>query len=142
MGDRVASKRKTSRSKQALIEARQKRDGGREIPGPSTDPATNLILADIAMRAGSYILRDVVERRILGRKFDKQTAKDIVANQSLGQNLWRVGAAKLATRSVPGALMVSGGLAAKVLYDRAKRKRDARRTGEAKLLDQASESDS
>ena len=142
MGNSVASKRTTSRSKQALIEARRKRDAGREIPGPSTDPATNLFLADIAMRAGSYILRDVVERRILGRKFDKQTAADIVANQTLGQHLWRVGTAKLATRSVPGALVVSGGLAAKVLFDRAKRKREARRAGEAKLLDQAGDSDS
>jgi len=138
----VARRQKISDSKQAVIAARAKRDGGKNVPGPSSDPATNLVMADIAMRAGSYILRDIIERRILGRRYDKQVAREIVANRSLGQNLIRVGAAKLATRSVPGALAVSGGLLAKVLYDRAKEKRDARRSGDKQLLEQGDESDS
>lgn len=138
----MARQQNISDSKQAVIDARAKRDDARNVPGPSSDPATNLVMADIAMRAGSYILRDVIERRILGRRYDKQVAREIVANRTLGQNLVRVAAAKLATRSVPGALAVSGGLLAKVLYDRAKKKRDARRAGDEKLLEQAGESDS
>lgn len=138
----MARSRKISDSKQAVIAARVKRDGGRNIPGPGSDPATNLVMADIAMRAGSHILRDIIERRILGRRYDKQAAREIVANRTLGQNLVRMAAARLATRSVPGALAVSGGLLAKLLYDRARKKRDARRSGDREPLEQSGESDS
>ena len=43
------------------------------------------------------------------------------------------GVTKLATRSVPGAMVVAGGMLAKTLYDRRKSKRAAKRDGERTL---------
>ena len=51
------------------------------------------------------------------------------------------GAARMATRSVPGFLLVSGGLLAKALVDRSLRPRDARRRGDRKLAAQAANAD-
>jgi hypothetical protein len=44
----------------------------------------------------------------------------------------------VATRSVPGAILVGGGLLAKALYDRRKDAQAARTEGEAKVAEQAS----
>jgi hypothetical protein len=45
---------------------------------------------------------------------------------------------KVATKSVPGALVVTTGLALKVLFDRSQSKRQARRKGDRMLHKQAS----
>ena len=126
-----------SEARKAARIARARRDAAREIPGPANDPATNLVTADILVRAVSYIARDLIERRLLGRRYEEEVAREIVASRSLGQNLLRVGAARLATRSLPGAFAVTGGLLAKVAFDRARSRRNARRAGEARLLEQA-----
>lgn len=104
---------------------------------PSPNPATNLILADIALRGGGALLRRAVETGLLGATaVGKRKAKQVVKGRSLGQSLVGTMVARVATRSVPGALIVGGSLLAKTLYDR-KRARAAAVAGEEKLDNQA-----
>ena len=117
--------------------ARRKTPGRRrEVPGPTPNPATNLIMADVAMRAGSYVLRSAVEKGFLRGRYGADTASQIVENKSLGKTLASFALAKLATRSLPGAIIVGGGMAAKTLYDRS-RSRRARGEGDKELIEQA-----
>lgn len=109
------------------------------IPGPSDSPATNFILADIAIRAGSYLARRSVEKGLLSNRYGKDAARNIVQNKTLGQTLISLALARVATRSVPGAVLVGGGAVAKALLDRRRGRRKARAEGDAKLLDQARE---
>jgi len=104
-----------------------------EFDGPSPNPATNLILADIALRGGGQLLRQAVERTLLGIKYSPGKARDIVKGRSMMQTLVGTAAARLATRSVPGAIIVGGGLLAKTLYDRRKSRAEAKAEGEAQI---------
>ena len=108
-----------------------------DVPGPSEDPATNIMLADVTIRAGSYILRRSVEKGFLRGRYGRDTARDIIRNKSLGTSLMSFALARIATRSLPGAVLVGGGALAKTLYDRRKGKRKAERDGDRKLLEQA-----
>ena len=56
-----------------------------KVPGPSSSPFTNILLADLVMRAGSYVVRDAVERGMLRGRFGNETARKMVKNKSLGQ---------------------------------------------------------
>ena len=47
-------------------------------------------------------------------------AKDIVKGRSMAQTLIGTALARVATRSVPGAIVIGGGLLAKTLYDRSR----------------------
>lgn len=87
-------------------------------PTPSPSPMTNVILADVLLRAGGQLLRHSVETGVLGRQFGKGKAKKIVKGRSMTQTLLGTAIARIATRSVPGAIIVGGGLLAKTLYDR------------------------
>jgi len=104
-----------------------------KIDGPSPNPATNLILADIALRGGGQLLRHAIERTLLGVKYSPGKASDIVKGRSMVQTLVGTAAARLATRSVPGAIIVGGGLLAKTLYDRRKDRAEAQAEGEAQI---------
>ena len=128
------------------VEARKRRDDNRstidedrEGTGPTSNPATNLLIADAAMRAGSHLLRNLIERNLLKGRFGKQTARQIVKKKSLGQTIASVAVAKIATRSVPGAIIIGGGAVAKVLFDRSQKRRSARRAGDTKLHSRADE---
>lgn len=126
----------------ALHDVRESMPGDTtEVPGPSPNPATNLIMADIAMRAGSYILRDVVERGFLKGRYGKETAKEIVAGKSVPMTIASFAAAKVATRSVPGAVAVGGAILVKNLFDRSQRRRKAKKAGDQALLERADNSD-
>ena len=107
------------------------------IPGPSTNPSTNLIIHDIALRSAGRLSRMAVEKAILGRQYGTKFAKDAVENRSIVQTLAAYGVTKFATKSVPGALIVGTGLALKVLFDRSQSKRKSRRQGERALREQA-----
>lgn len=107
------------------------------IPGPSDNPATNFLLADVAIRAGSYLARRGVEKNLLASRYGKDTAHGIVLNKTLGQSLISFALARLATRSVPGAVLVGGGALAKSLLDRRKSRLHQKIEGDAKLIDQA-----
>jgi hypothetical protein len=92
----------------------------KEVPPPSPNPMTNLVIADIAMRGGGAVLRRVIETAVLGTRYSDKKAKNIVKGRGLTGTLLGTMAARFATRSVPGAIIVGGGLLAKTLYDRAK----------------------
>ena len=108
--------------------------------GPSPNPMTNLILTDVALRGGGQLLRHAVERALLTTKYDPVKAKKIVAGRTLTETLISTALARVATRSVPGAILVGGGLLAKTLFDRRRGKHTARAEGEKaiqKRLEQA-----
>ena len=108
-----------------------------DVAGPSPNPATNLLLADVIVRMGSYVMRYGVERAFLSKRYGKSTAKDIVKGRSIPQSLVAVAIAKLGVRSLPGAALVGAGLVAKTLFDRSQSRRRAKVEGDVKLIKQA-----
>lgn len=112
-----------------------------EVPGPSTNPATNLLIMDIAIRGVSLLAARGIEKAALKLRYHRDEAGQIVEGRSLVGTLTATSAARMATRSVPGFLLVSGGLLAKALVDRSLRPRDARRKGDRKLAKQAAKAD-
>lgn len=107
------------------------------IPGPSHNPATNFLIADVAIKAGSYLARRGVEKGMLAGRYGKDTARDIVLNKSIKDTLVSTVLARVATRSVPGALIIGGGALAKALLDRRKSRLRAKAEGDQELLEQA-----
>ncbi|WP_338243298.1 hypothetical protein [Aurantiacibacter hainanensis] len=116
----------------------RERRGKGNVPGPTENPATNLMLADVVMRMGSYVLRGGVEKAFLKKRYDDKTAKEIKNNRSLVSTLGSIVVAKFATRSIPGAAIVGTGILGKVLYDHSKSRRANKREGDAELLEDAS----
>ena len=108
----------------------------KDAPGVSPNPMTNLVIADLVLRGGGQLLRHAVERNVLGIKFSKDKAANIVKGRSMAQTLIGTAIARIAMRSVPGAILVGGGLLAKTLYDR-RHGAAAKREGQAELADQA-----
>ena len=102
-----------------------------KLPGPSTNPATNLIIADIAIRAIGRVVRRSLHKGVLRTRYSRDLASDIVENRSIATTLAIYGITKVATRSVPGALLVSTGLIAKTVYDRSLSRSAARSAGDA-----------
>jgi len=88
--------------------------------GPSPNPKTNLVFADVALRAGALLVRQGIERGLLGKRYAPEKARSILKGRTLPETLVGGAIAKLATKSVPGAIIVGGGLLAKTLYDRRK----------------------
>lgn len=96
----------------------------------SPNPATNLFIADIAMRGISQLGRHTLQKAALQKDYGSDKAKKIVENKSLARTLALYGASRVATRSVPGAVLVSGGLLAKALLERRRAKKKGRRAVE------------
>lgn len=109
-----------------------------DLAGPSPNPQTNLAIADIALRSTTYLARRAVEQILLGHKYAPRKARAILKGRSLPQSVIHGMIARVAIRSVPGALLVGGGLAARTLYERAKARKSAAQ-GRAQLDDMASE---
>ncbi|RPF72217.1 hypothetical protein [Aurantiacibacter spongiae] len=128
----------TDRGADALDDAATDIGGESEtVPGPSTNPSTNLIINDIMLRSVGRLSRLTVEKAILGRRYGSQFAKDAVENRSLMHTLAAYGVTKLATRSLPGAAVVGGGLFLKVLFDRSQSRREAQAAGHETLQTQS-----
>lgn len=108
----------------------------KESKGFSPNPMTNLIIADVALRGGGRLLRHVVERTLLGVKYPPDKARDIIKGRSMAQSLVGTAVARVATRSVPGALLVGGGLIAKALYDRSQKRSKAAAEGDSAIDEQ------
>ncbi len=108
----------------------------KEAPAPSPNPMTNIVIADIALRSGGQLLRHAVERTLLGATYSKGTARDIVEGRSMTQTLVSTALARLATRSIPGALLIGGGMLAKSLFDRRKSRGQAKAEGEQAVAEQ------
>jgi len=92
-----------------------------DIAAPA-DPGlgSRLLLADLALQGGTYLLRQGIERGLLGRKLPTGKALKKAKGLGLGGSLAQAAIVRLATRSVPGAILVGGGLLAKTLHDRRK----------------------
>ena len=112
-----------------------------KVEGPSPNPMTNLVLTDLLLRGGGQILRHAVEGALLTTKFDKKKAKKIITGRSMTQTLVSTAIARIATRSVPGMILVGGGAIAKLLYDRNQDKRTARRAGQKAIAEQVESAD-
>ena len=110
-----------------------------KVDGPSPNPMTNLILTDLLLRGGGQIMRHAVETSLLKAKYDKTKAKKIIAGRSLTQTLVATAVARIATRSVPGMILVGGGTLAKLLYDRSRDKRTAQAEGRKAIAEQAAD---
>ena len=103
------------------------------VMGPSPNPQTNLIIHDVLLRAGGRLLRTTLEKGLLANRYGKQSARKMVDNRSIPMALASYAVSRFATRSIPGALVVGTGLAAKTLYDRSQSRRKARRSGDKAL---------
>lgn len=108
-----------------------------KVPPPSPNPMTNLILTDLLLRGGGQFMRRTIEGALLQTQYDKGKAKRIIKGRSMTQTLISTAIARVATRSVPGAIIVGGGMLAKMLYDRSQNKRTAKREGEQAVAEQA-----
>lgn len=130
MADKTLEERASDKIAKPVGEASQDRRPHLEgMPGPSTNPATNMLIADIALRSAGRIVRNSMQKGMLRAGFDRDQAREIVNSRTMLSSLILYGASKVATRSIPGALLVGGGLLAKTLYDRGLSKREARRQG-------------
>lgn len=83
---------------------------------PLLGPIATVILADLALRGGQALVRRGVERGLL--KGEPVPQGRVVHGQSLPETVVGTVLATMARRSVPGALLVGGGLIAKALADR------------------------
>ena len=108
-----------------------------KVPGPSSNPATNLLIIDVAMRGASMVFWRGMEKALLRARYNPDKASDIVKGRSMIQSAAATGAARLATRSVPGFLLVGGGLIAKAIFDRSLSRRESTRRGEEQFAEQA-----
>jgi hypothetical protein len=108
-----------------------------KVPGPSSNPATNLLIMDVAMRGLSMLVGRGIEKALLSTRYNRDKAADIVKGRPLIQSMAATGAARMATRSVPGFLLVTGGLLAKSLLDRSMGRRESVRRGEQQFAAQA-----
>jgi hypothetical protein len=104
----------------AKASAVKAKDTVKQVPPPSPNPMTNLLIADLVLRGGGRLLRNLVERNVLKTKYPHDTAKSLINGRGMAQTLIGTAVARIATRSVPGAILVGGGLIAKALYDRSK----------------------
>jgi hypothetical protein len=110
--------------------------GGDDVLPLSPNPMTNMLIAEIALRGGGRLLRHVVERGMLQTKYPPETAKNLVRGRGMVRVLLGATAARVATGSVPGAILIGGGLLAKVLYERGKGTKAAKK-GEREIARRA-----
>jgi len=122
----MVSKSKAGQDKNGIPadEAAQADAPEKETP-PAASPLTTLILTDIALSAGRALLvRSAAGKGVAGRMFGRalpaRGAGGLIKGPSLTGSLVGTAIARVATRSVPGAIVVGGGLVAKALYDRRK----------------------
>ena len=98
-------------------------NSGSEIAGASA----SLIVSEILLRSVGRLTRQTLEKAVARRRYDPAKAKAIVENRSILHTVAAYGVTKLATRSIPGALVVGGGLLAKTLFDRGSERRKSRK---------------
>lgn len=114
------TKRKQASGDSKSESANTDREGIDSFSRPSPNAKTNLVVADIVLRSGGVIVRNGLERGLLGANYAPKKAAQILKGRTLGQTLVGAAIAKIATKSVPGAILVGGGLLAKTLFDRRK----------------------
>jgi len=104
------------------------------MPWPSTNPATNLLIADLVVRGVTHMTRKTLHKSVLRTGYSREKARKLANDHTILSTLALYGLSKLATRSVPGAMLVGGGLLAKTLYDRGKSRRVVNQGEEPEIL--------
>ncbi|OJW73828.1 MAG: hypothetical protein BGO57_04245 [Sphingomonadales bacterium 63-6] len=102
------------------------KDNGPKNPaaGPSDEKSSGSTLAGLALRHGAKLARRSIDKRLSIGGISAGDVDSAFTARSLVGTIALTAATRLATRSVPGALVVGSGLVAKALYERHKRKRD------------------
>jgi hypothetical protein len=95
---------------------------------PKTGPGT--IAADLALREGAALARRAMEKRLARSGYSKKQIRKIIEGKGFGRNVAATAIARLATRSIPGALVVGSGLVAKALFDLRRSRRGEPDAGE------------
>ena len=113
--------------------AAKTRKGIQKVPGPSPNAATNLMIAEIAVASAGRIARRSMEKGLLKAKFEREQAVAIVEGRGMAHTMITAAIARVATRSLPGALLVGGGLFAKILFDRTVSRGKSRRRGDREI---------
>ena len=141
-GTKKLPARLTHKGGRAVKRAVDKTKGGiQKVPGPSPNPATNVLIAEILVRSAGRLARRTMEKGLLSAKFQPEEAIAIVEGRGIAHSLVSATVARVATRSVPGALLVGGGMVAKTIYDRSISRRKARRSGRKSLAKQEAKAD-
>jgi hypothetical protein len=90
---------------------------------PRRSPILQALSVDFALRAGSYVLRHAVSKGLVRGK-----AADAVPDHppAVSTRVLTAAATAVATRSVPGALLVGTGIVARALYRRGRARQEER----------------
>ncbi len=89
-------------------------------------PAENSALMKLARENGPRLIEQAIKVLVAGAVVqDAATGEPQARKPSLARRLAGAALVKVATRSVPGAIIVSGGLIAKALHDRHKARQAA-----------------
>lgn len=97
------------------------KDSAAEANGEKSPSST---LAGLALRHGAKLARRSIDKRLSIGGISADDVDSAFTARSLVGTIALTAATRLATRSVPGALVVGSGLVAKALYERHKRKRE------------------
>lgn len=79
--------------------------------------ANTALIVDVALREGSLVARRMVHHKLAGGSFT-DVKRASLPRAGFGKRVAAATLARLAARSVPGTLLVAGGLIAKALFDR------------------------
>jgi hypothetical protein len=138
---RLPARLSSSGRRAAQRAAAKTRKGIEKVPGPSPNAATNLLIAEIAVASAGRMARRSMEKGLLKARFEREQATAIVEGRGMAHTMITAAVARVATRSVPGALLVAGGLFAKVVFDRSLSRRKARRRGDKTIEERTEDAD-
>ena len=85
---------------------------------------TRALWSDVAIRSATRLIRTGILDSVLNKIMTPQARQQTKPN-SLGISLIGMAAARIATRSVPGALLVGAGLLGKAMFDRGRKTKAA-----------------
>ncbi len=104
-------------------------EAGAADSSAETETGKVSVAQDILLRSFGKIVRRRIESGLLNRTRESDETKLLIESRSLVQAVATYGVARVATKSVPGAILVGSGLVMKMLFDRSQARRDAKRQG-------------
>ncbi len=104
---------------------RGKSGDDRPATGLRGHPLVKLLLADVVVRGAGRLVRSQTARKFIAQRLGL-TPGEVAEKPSLPKRVAGAVALRVATRSVPGAVVVGTGLIAHGLYKRGKARRAAR----------------
>ena len=97
---------------------------GNAPDGDDAEKETTALIVDVALREGSLLARRAVHRKLAGGDLT-DLKKGGRPRASVTKRITAAALARLAARSIPGTLVVAGGLVARAVLLRRKHRRDA-----------------